>query len=330
MKQALTIQMAPSADVDTPTVVFVMGPTAAGKTDLAVACAEDLNCELISVDSALVYRDMNIGTAKPDAETLRRAPHSLIDIIDPAEAYSAANFRSDAMQEIKASLSRGKTPLLVGGTMLYYKALQQGLSELPSADEVIRAQLDEDARTHGWQWMHERLQQIDAISAERIHPNDPQRIQRALEVYEATGKTLTQFWQEQQSNALPYNVIKIAFFPEDRALLRKRIAIRFEQMLKEGFIDEVEALRARGDLHLDLPSMRCVGYRQVWEHLDGMMTYGDMTEKAITATRQLAKRQLTWLRKEQNCNFYDIQPAIYQKILKNLKNSLLSSSKGLN
>lgn len=324
MKQELIIQSAPNTAADTATLIFIMGPTAAGKTDLAVDCAEQLNCELISVDSALVYRDMDIGTAKPDAETLRRAPHKLIDIIDPAEAYSAANFSSDALVEIQATLARGKTPLLVGGTMLYFRALQQGLSELPSADEAIRAQLDADARHHGWQWMHERLQAIDPVSAERIHPNDPQRIQRALEVYEATGKTLTEFWQHQQSNALPYNVIKIAFFPEDRALLRERIAMRFEQMLKQGFIEEVEALRARGDLHLDLPSMRCVGYRQVWEQLDGLMTYGEMKEKAITATRQLAKRQLTWLRKEQNCNFYDIKPAIYQKILKNLKNSLLS------
>ncbi|VAW64618.1 tRNA dimethylallyltransferase [hydrothermal vent metagenome] len=304
------------------TIVFIMGPTAAGKTDLAIECVEQLGCELISVDSALVYKEMNIGTAKPDAQTLARAPHKLIDIIDPAQSYSAANFRDDALREIQSSLSRGKTPVLVGGTMLYYKALQEGLSELPAANETIRAQLESDAAQVGWQVMHERLKKIDPTSAERIHQNDPQRIQRALEVYEISGKTLTEFWQQQTSQALPYKVIKIAFFPEDRDLLKKRIAQRFYQMLELGFIDEVEALRQRGDLNINLPSMRCVGYRQVWEHLDGLTTRDEMTEKAIIATRQLAKRQLTWLRKEQHCNFYDINSAIYQKILKNIKNLL--------
>ena len=320
----LVIQPADNAPADSPTILFVMGPTAAGKTDLAVDCVEQFGCELISVDSALVYRQMDIGTAKPDAQTLARAPHKLIDIIDPAESYSAANFRQDARAEIQNILARGKTPLLVGGTMLYYKSLQQGLSELPSADSGVRQQLDADAAEHGWQWMHQRLARIDPLSAERIHPNDPQRIQRALEVYEITGKTLTEFWQAQQAAGLPYNIVKIAFFPEQRDLLHQRIAQRFRQMLELGFIEEVEALRARGDLHLNLPSMRCVGYRQVWEYLDGRMGYNEMTEKAIIATRQLAKRQLTWLRKEKNCNFYDVNPAIYPKILKNLKNSLFS------
>jgi tRNA dimethylallyltransferase len=307
---------------DSPTVIFIMGPTAAGKTDLAVACVEQLDCELISVDSALVYRQMNIGTAKPDAATLARAPHKLIDIIDPAESYSAANFREDALQEIKLTLSRGKTPVLVGGTMLYYKALQDGLSELPAADESVRNQLEADAEKLGWQAMHERLAQVDPVSAARIHPNDPQRLQRALEVFEISGKTLTEYWQQQTSQALPYNVLKIAFFPEDRDLLKKRIAQRFHYMLELGFVDEVEALRLRGDLNIELPSMRCVGYRQVWEYLDGLTSQEEMTDKAIIATRQLAKRQLTWLRKEKNCNFYDIKPAIYQKILKNIRNLL--------
>jgi len=306
----------------TPTVIFIMGPTAAGKTDLAIECVEQLGCELISVDSALVYREMNIGTAKPDAETLARAPHKLIDIIDPTESYSAANFREDALKEIKATLGRGKIPLLVGGTMLYYKVLQEGLSELPAADESVRAQLEADAEKTGWQAMHDRLAKIDPLSAQRIHPNDPQRIQRALEVFEISGKTLTDYWQQQTSQALPYNLIKIAFFPENRDLLKQRIAQRFYQMLELGFIEEVEALRARGDLNLDLPSMRCVGYRQAWEYLEGVTDFEAMSEKAIIATRQLAKRQLTWLRKEQNCNFYDINPAIYLKILKKLKNSL--------
>jgi len=307
---------------NSPTVIFIMGPTAAGKTDLAIECVEQLGCELISVDSALVYREMNIGTAKPDVETLARAPHKLIDIIDPTQSYSAANFREDALTEIKATLSRGKTPVLVGGTMLYYKALQEGLSALPGANEIVRAQLEADAEKLGWQAMHDRLASIDPVSAQRIHPNDPQRIQRALEVFEISGKTLTDYWQQQSSQALPYNLIKIAFFPENRDLLKQRIAQRFYQMLELDFIEEVETLRARGDLNLDLPSMRCVGYRQAWEYLDGLMSYEEMSERAIIATRQLAKRQLTWLRKEKNCNFYDINPAIYLKILKKLKNSL--------
>ena len=316
------IQQPESAHSDAATILFIMGPTAAGKTDLAVECVEQFDCEIISVDSALVYRQMDIGTAKPDAATLQRAPHKLIDIIDPAESYSAASFRADALAEIQATIKRGKTPLLVGGTMLYYKALQQGLSELPSADEKIRAQLEANALDIGWQAMHTRLAEVDPVAAERIHPNDPQRIQRALEVYEATGKSLTEYWQNQSASALPYKVIKIAFFPDDRTLLRRRIALRFQLMLELGFIDEVEALRARGDLHLDLPSMRCVGYRQAWEYLDGGMSFDEMKEKAIIATGQLAKRQMTWLRKEQNCNFYDVDQAIYPKILKNLKNSL--------
>lgn len=318
----LIIQHPTNTPSDSPTVIMIMGPTAAGKTNLAIECVEQFGCELISVDSALVYRDMNIGTAKPDAQELARAPHKLIDIIDPAESYSAANFREDALREIKATLSRGKTPVLVGGTMLYFKALQEGLSELPGADEGIRAQLEADAESFGWQNMHDRLAKIDPVSAQRIHPNDPQRIQRALEVYEISGKTLTEFWQSQSSQTLPYNLLKIAFFPEDRELLKQRISQRFHQMLELGFIEEVEALRSRGDLNLDMPSMRCVGYRQAWEYLDGLSTYEEMTEKAIIATRQLAKRQLTWLRKEKNANFYDINQAIYLKILKKLKNLL--------
>ena len=309
---------------DTPTVIFIMGPTAAGKTDLAISCVEQFDCELISVDSALVYREMDIGTAKPDAETLRRAPHKLVNIIDPSESYSAGNFRTDALKEIESTLGRGKTPVLVGGTMLYYKTLQEGLSELPSADKEIRNQLEEESKELGWQVMHDRLAKIDPVSANRIHPNDPQRIQRALEVFEVSGKTLTEFWQEQKSQELPYNLVKIAFFPEDRDLLKKRIALRFLQMLELGFIEEVEVLRARGDLHLELPSMRCVGYRQVWEYLDGALSRDEMVEKGIIATRQLAKRQMTWLRKETHCNFYDVDSAIYKKILKNLKYSLFS------
>ncbi len=314
-----------SAGQETPAILFVMGPTAAGKTDLALACAEQFDCELISVDSALVYRDMDIGTAKPDAQTLQQVPHALIDIIDPSQAYSVGSFRDDALAEIRAIVARGKTPLLVGGTMLYYKALQEGLSVLPAADESVRSQLEAEAQASGWQAMHQRLAKIDPQAAERIHPNDPQRIQRALEVYEISGKTLSEFWQQQATQELPYKLAKIAYFPQDRELLRQRIAQRFHQMLKLGFIEEVEALRARGDLSLDMPSMRCVGYRQVWEYIEGVLNRDEMVEKAITATRQLAKRQLTWLRKEQNCNFYDIEVSTAEKIMKNLKKSLFFS-----
>lgn len=311
-----------SASEDAPTILFVMGPTAAGKTDLALSCAEQFGCELISVDSALIYREMDIGTAKPDAQILQQVPHALVDIIDPSESYSVASFRDDALAEIRAIIARGKTPLLVGGTMLYYRALQEGLSVLPAADEAVRMRLEAEAQASGWQAMHQRLAQVDPESAQRIHPNDPQRIQRALEVYEISGKTLSELWQQQAAHGLPYKLAKIAYFPRDRELLRQRIAQRFHQMLKQGFIDEVEALRARGDLSLDMPSMRCVGYRQVWEYIEGVLSHDEMVEKAITATRQLAKRQLTWLRKEQNCNFYDIDMSTAQKIMKNLKNSL--------
>jgi len=316
------IQQPQSASEDAPTILFVMGPTAAGKTDLALSCAEQFGCELISVDSALIYRDMDIGTAKPDAQTLQQVPHALVDIIDPGESYSVASFRDDALAEIRAIIARGKTPLLVGGTMLYYRALQEGLSVLPAADESVRAQLEAEAQASGWAAMHQRLARIDPQAAQRIHPNDPQRIQRALEVYEISGKTLSELWQQQAAQGLPYRLAKIAYFPQDRELLRQRIAQRFLQMLKQGFIEEVEALRARGDLSLEMPSMRCVGYRQVWEYIEGGLSHGEMVEKAVTATRQLAKRQLTWLRKEQNCNFYDIEGSTAQKIMKNLKNSL--------
>lgn len=307
-----------------PTAVFIMGPTASGKTALAVECVKALPCDIISVDSALVYRGMDIGTAKPDAETLRIAPHRLINLIDPAEAYSAAQFRQDALREIADIASHGRIPLLVGGTMLYFRALQQGLSALPSAEPEVRERLEQEAAQQGWAYMHQRLAQVDPASAARIHPNDPQRIQRALEVYETTGQAMSELWQQQDEQPLPYNVIKIALLPADREVLRERIALRFRQMLELGLVDEVRALRARGDLNLAMPSMRSVGYRQVWEYLDGMLSYEDMVEKGIIATRQLAKRQLTWLRKEPKCNVYDINPLNYAEILKNLKNSLSS------
>lgn len=317
---SLIIQPAPFADA--PKVIFIMGPTASGKTDLAVECVRQLPAELISVDSALVYRQMDIGTAKPDAGLLHEAPHRLIDIIDPAEAYSAARFRADALAAMADIVAAGRVPVLVGGTMLYFRALQQGLSELPSAAPDIRRAIEAEAQQQGWQHMHEQLARVDAAAAARIHPNDPQRIQRALEVYRATGQTLTEFWHQQQARQLPYDVIKIALVPADRDVLRQRIAERFQHMLELGFVDEVRALRARGDLNPDMPSMRCVGYRQVWEYLDGKTDYNAMVEKAVIATRQLAKRQMTWLRKEPLCNFYEVETANFAEILKNLKNSL--------
>lgn len=274
-----------------------MGPTACGKTELAVELVQRLPCEIISVDSAMVYRGMDIGTAKPGAEILKIAPHRLLDIRDPAENYSAGDFRKDALREINNVIANNRVPLLVGGTMLYFHALQRGIAELPTANPQIRNHITQEAEKHGWQLLHQRLAQIDPIAAQRIHPNDPQRIQRALEIYELTGKTRTE-WQTQDSSPqqLPYPVINIALIPADREKLQQKIAKRFQTMLEHGFIDEVEKLVQRGDLHSELPSMRAVGYRQVWEYLAGKLNYAEMQERSIIATRQLAKRQLTWLR----------------------------------
>lgn len=272
-----------------------MGPTASGKTALALELAEHHNCEIISVDSALIYREMDIGTAKPSAEELARGPHRLIDIRDPRESYSAADFRSDCLREIEQIISMGKTPLLVGGTMLYFKALLEGLSPLPSADEGIRAQIQQEAEQQGWQMLHQELARIDPVSAARIHPNDPQRLARALEVYRISGKSLTELTQS-KSPELPYDVVQFAIAPQERKTLHGLIETRFKQMLQAGFTDEVAKLKQRGDLHLDMPSMRCVGYRQCWQYLEGEFDHDTMVEKAVAATRQLAKRQLTWLR----------------------------------
>ncbi len=284
--------------------ICVMGPTASGKTELAIAIREQLPVELISVDSALVYRDMHIGTAKPDAETLRKAPHRLIDFLDPAQVYSAAEFRKDALAEMAKITAQGRIPLLVGGTMLYFRALEQGLSDLPSANPVIRARLDAEAAERGWGALHQRLHQIDPESAARIHPNDPQRLQRALEIYELTGRSMTDLQQAARYDACPYQLYKIALLPEDRVWLHQRIEQRFDRMLEQGFIAEVEALYRRDDLNTDMPAMRAVGYRQVWEYLAGKIDYNMMRNRAIVATRQLAKRQITWLRSEQGLNRY--------------------------
>tara|TARA_R110002126_G_scaffold146224_16_gene292163 strand:+ start:679 stop:1605 length:927 start_codon:yes stop_codon:yes gene_type:complete len=276
-------------------VVFIMGPTASGKTALAMELLQHLPAELISVDSALIYRGMDIGTAKPTAEELQQAPHHLLDIREPEQSYSAADFRDDAMRLISDIQQRGKVAVLVGGTMLYFKALLEGISPLPAADSTVRALLEAEAANAGWPAMHQQLAGIDPVAAARIHPNDPQRINRALEVYRLTGKTMTELTL-QKGEPFPFKVHQFAIAPTDRALLHQRIADRFEQMLANGFEQEVAGLKSRQQLHADLPAMRCVGYRQVWQYLDGEYSYPEMVARGIAATRQLAKRQLTWLR----------------------------------
>jgi len=303
-----------------PFAVFLMGPTASGKTDLAVTLVEKYPFEIISVDSALVYRGMDIGTAKPDASVLKRAPHRLIDIRDPAETYSVASFCQDALREMADITARGKIPLLVGGTMMYYRALFYGLSELPEADEKIRQKLERQAQEKGCSFMHEYLARVDPESAARIHQNDPQRIQRALEVYEITGKSLSDHFAEQQQSVFPYEVAHLAIAPADRNILHQRIQQRFDIMLEQGFIEEVENLYARGDLTPDLPSMRSVGYRQALKFILGDYTYEDMRERGVIATRQLAKRQMTWLRAEQQVQWFDaLDNHLFDKVLKSLK-----------
>jgi tRNA dimethylallyltransferase len=274
-----------------------MGPTATGKTDLAIQLAERYPFEIISVDSAMVYRGMDIGTAKPDAGIQRRYPHGLIDIRDPAETYSASEFCSDAGRLMQKISAKGNIPLLVGGTMLYFKALKDGLARLPSADPQVRSRITRLAESEGWAAVHNELERVDPDSAARIHPNDPQRLQRALEIFAVSGRTMTELHKEQGENGrLAYNLCQIALLPADRENLHERIANRFSEMLVCGLIDEVESLYARSDIRRHLPSMRAVGYRQVWAYLEGKLDYDEMHERGIIATRQLAKRQLTWLR----------------------------------
>ncbi len=313
-----------------PPAIFLMGPTASGKTDLALQLADALPCEIISVDSALIYRTMDIGSAKPSAAILQQYPHHLIDILDPVQSYSAAQFRDDALQAMAEITARGRIPLLVGGTMLYFKALTEGLAAMPSADPVVRARLEQQAASEGWAALHAQLQRIDPVSALRIHPNDPQRLLRALEVWHISGQTMTQLRAQQDlekqqllaSNSahLPYNVATFAIAPQQRSVLHERIAQRFHLMLEQGFLAEVEALRQRGDLHIDLPSIRAVGYRQAWAYLDGDYAYEEMIERGIIATRQLAKRQFTWLRSWKDVEWLDsLSTQTLNQALKKLK-----------
>ncbi|KAA8728386.1 MAG: tRNA (adenosine(37)-N6)-dimethylallyltransferase MiaA [Ewingella americana] len=289
-----------------PPAIFIMGPTASGKTALAMSLLEHLPVELISVDSALIYRGMDVGTAKPTAEELSHAPHRLIDILDPSEAYSAADFRADALREMAEITARNKIPLLVGGTMMYFKALLEGLSPLPPADADVRQRIEAQAAESGWESLHAQLREIDPVAALRIHPNDPQRLSRALEVFFISGKTLTELTKI-SGETLPYHVHQFAIAPTRRELLHERIEQRFSQMLLNGFEDEVRTLKARGDLHTDLPSIRCVGYRQMWSYLSGETDYDEMVYRGVCATRQLAKRQMTWLRGWEGVEWLDTE-----------------------
>ena len=277
-------------------IVMVLGPTAAGKTATAMALAELTSCHLISMDSAMVYRGMDVGTAKPDAATLARYPHSLIDICDPAERYSAAAFVEDADREVVAARRAGRLPVLVGGAMLYARAFRDGLAELPQASDAIRADISERAAAVGWATLHERLSRVDPEAAAAIHPNNPQRLQRALEVYESTGRPISAFWREQAHRGVQDRigepVLSFGLMPDDRSRLHRRIAERFDAMLEAGFAAEVRALRQRGDLHPGLPSMRAVGYRQMWHHLDGKLGADEMRDKAVAATRQTGQEAI--------------------------------------
>jgi tRNA dimethylallyltransferase len=300
-----------------------MGPTASGKTGVALELARTFPAEIVSVDSALVYRRMDIGTAKPDLATRLKVPHHLIDIIDPTENYSTAQFCDDALEAMRDIVERNHVPLLTGGTMLYFKALQEGLSDLPAADADTRMVIDAMAVEAGWPAIHRELERIDPATAERLDPNDAQRIQRAMEIFYLTGKPMSELIAAGRSASLPYRLIPIALIPEDRAALHQRIAARFEEMLELGLINEVRALREEYDLKPSLPSMRCVGYRQAWQYLDGEFGLGALREKAIAATRQLAKRQLTWLRSMEgvttfNCFAEDLPARVGEWLKRNL------------
>lgn len=292
------------AGLQKPPAIFLMGPTASGKTGAAMVMAEQLPVQLVNVDSAQIYRGMDIGTAKPGGEFRARYPHKLMDILDPAERYSAAQFRADALREMAEISAMGHVPLLVGGTGLYFRALERGLAEMPPADPATRAAIDAEAAVRGWPALHAELAEVDPESAARISPNDPQRIQRALEVFRLTGKPLGAHWQAGGQDEFPYRVLKLALAP-DRAELHRRIEQRFQAMMAAGFLDEVRALRARGDLDPEMPSMRAVGYRQLWEYLEGECELEEAVRRGVVASRRYAKRQLTWFRGEPDVRWYD-------------------------
>jgi tRNA dimethylallyltransferase len=307
-----------------------MGPTASGKTALAVSLVEHFPLEIISVDSALVYRGMDIGTAKPDAATLARAPHHLLDIRDPTEAYSAAAFCNDALRLMRDIVARGKVPLLVGGTMLYFRALLNGLDDLPRADAALRQKLEAEAASRGWPALHADLAQVDPPTAARLAPNDAQRIGRALEIFQLTGKPMSALLDQGQT-ALPYRVLQLALIPSDRAVLHQRIAARFDAMLADGLIDEVKTLRQIPGLTADLPAMRAVGYRQAWAYLNGEIDLDGLRAQGLAATRQLAKRQLTWLRSwpdavALDCLAGDLEPQAFSQVERHLRSGLGSES----
>lgn len=285
--------------------VLIMGPTGAGKTDLVLRLAEDWPIDIVSVDSAMVYRGMDIGTGKPSREVLARHPHRLVDILDPSQAYSAGQFVRDATQAIEEAHQRGRLPVLVGGTMLYFRALRRGIAEMPSADSQVRAQLDREAAERGWPALHRDLAAIDPKAAARIQPNDAQRIQRALEVFRLTGKTLSELHEAGKPPAPNVRFLAYAWVPSDRERLYAAIEARFHRMMEEGLLDEVRALYARGDLHADLPAIRSVGYRQLWEHLEGREPLSSSVQRAIFATRHLARRQLIWLRSDRDVRWVD-------------------------
>lgn len=301
-----------------------MGPTAAGKTDLAIKLVQKHDCEIISVDSAMVYKGLDIGSAKPSAEELALAPHRLIDICDPSDAYSAARFRDDALEAMAEITQNNKVPLLAGGTMLYYKTLLEGMNNLPDANPEIRQELQQELEQKGLSYLHEKLSKLDPVSAQRINANDPQRTLRALEVYQISGKTLSQLHSEQEGEEFPYDVTQIALLPTDRAVLHQRIEKRFHLMMEQGFLTEVEALYNRGDLNTDLPAIRSVGYRQIWQYLDGDLSLDEAVERAIIATRQLAKRQFTWLRSWSDLNMIKSDRSfeqLYSEVSELLNNS---------
>ena len=294
-----------STRMSQPPAILLIGPTASGKTALAFELATRFPCDIVSIDSAQVFRDMNVGTAKPDAATLARFPHRLIDLITPEERYSAAAFRSDALHEMADITTAGRIPLLVGGTMLYVKALREGLADLPQADAALRAAIDIEAAAHGWPALHAELARLDPETAARLKPTDAQRIQRAVEVLRLSGRTLGSFFAEQQAGTPPFRILTLALVPEDRGALHRRIEQRFDAMLNAGLVEEVLMLRGKYRLDGGLPSMRCVGYRQVWDMLEGTLPHAELRDRGVFATRQFAKRQLTWLKGMDDLRVFD-------------------------